>query len=225
MARSDAPSSVSPGSKVASAPRASATRRTWVDLPQPSTPSKAMKRPRAVTSVAARRAVSSTFARPSLGVASADFGRRRALGRRLLRRRLLGGGLLRRRLLRAPAFLAAAFFAVFFDARARVGRVDGPAVATVLQELGGALDGDRVGVVARAQRGVRLAVGHVRAEPALAQRHRLARRRVVAELAQRRRRGTPPPGLRLGEQRERLVERDGEQRRLVGQRARLGRRP
>src|SRR3546814_7120582 len=43
--RSSTPSGVSPGSKVSKAPSRSARRRAWVDLPLPSPPSKAIRRP------------------------------------------------------------------------------------------------------------------------------------------------------------------------------------
>ena len=102
----------------------------------------------------------------------------------LLRRGLLAGGLLRGPLHRTP----------------------GPPVG---QQLGGALVGDRQHVVALAQAGVGLAVGDVRAESAVLDHHRLARRRVGAQLAQRRRRGAlPATAFRLGVDLQRLVERD-----------------
>ena len=47
MRRKAAPTGVAPGSKVRRAPSASARARAWVDLPQPSMPSSAIRRPRA----------------------------------------------------------------------------------------------------------------------------------------------------------------------------------
>ena len=105
---------------------------------------------------------------------------------RLLGGRLLaGGGLAGGRLLR--------------------GRAAGPAVG---QQLGGALVGERLDLVALAQRRVGLAVGDVRAEPAVLDHHRLAGGRVGAQLAQRRggRRGAPAALLGLGVDLQRLVE-------------------
>ena len=120
---------------------------------------------------------------------------------------LLGGRLLRgaflARLLRRPLHRAT---------RAPVG-----------QQLGGPLVGDRQHVVALAQAGVGLAVGHVRAEAAVLDDHRLARRRVGAQLPQRRRRSTLSGtafGLRVDLQR--LVERDVEHLLFGRQRTRVG---
>ena len=71
------------------------------------------------------------------------------------------------------------------------------------QQLDRPLQRDRLGRVALAQRRVGLAVGDVRAEPAVPEHDRLAAGRVVAELAQRRgrgRAGRPAAGLGLREQ-------------------------
>ncbi len=90
-----------------------------------------------------------------------------------------------------------------------LGRAAGAAVG---EQLRRPLVGDLLDRVALAQRRVGLAVGDVRAEPAVLDHHRLAGRRVGAELPQRRRGGGPPAALlRLGEQRRRLVEGDREQ--------------
>ena len=106
----------------------------------------------------------------------------------------------------AGVFLAAVFFAVVFLAAFFL--VAGPAGAAVGQQLGRALDGDRLDVVALAQAGVGLAVGDVGAEPALADGHRALGHRVVAELLERLGRGAAAPLLGLGEDRQRLVEGD-----------------
>ena len=82
---------MAPGSWVRRAASASASARAWVDLPHPSMPSSAMRRPRAGT--------------------SEGFGRCGLHGRRPVAGCLLGG----RRLLRRP-FFAAPFFAVAFFA-------------------------------------------------------------------------------------------------------------
>ena len=66
--------------------------------------------------------------------------------------------------------------------------LDRAAGAAVGEQLGGALVGDRQHVVTLAQARVGLAVGDVRTEPAVLDHHRLAGRRVGAQLAQRRRR-------------------------------------
>src|SRR5215472_5914313 len=81
------------------------------------------------------------------------------------------------------------------------------------EQLDGALRRDRLDRVALAQRGVRLTVGHVGPEPALAQHDRLAGGRILAQLPQRRRRSGPrgpAPWLRLRQQCRRLVQRDRE---------------
>ena len=91
------------------------------------------------------------------------------------------------------------------------------------QQLGRAFLRQRLHCIARAQTRVHLAVGDVRPETAVLDHHRLPAHRIGAELAQRRRgRGAPAPLLRLGEQRERLLERHREQLLLVLERARLG---
>ena len=112
------PSRVAPGSKVKTAPSRSARRRAWVVLPQPSMPSRAMRRP--------RRA----FGHPGLLVlgrstGATGSGRGLLAPRAFFAARLLGRGLLGRCLLRPrpswpAAFLAGAFLAAFL-------RVEGPA--------------------------------------------------------------------------------------------------
>ncbi len=129
---------------------------------------------------------------------------------------------------KAQAFLAAAFFAGSLLGRRLLGgllrglldRPTGPAVG---QQLGGPLVGDRLHVVALAQAGVGLTVGDVGAESAVLDHHRLARRRVGAQLTQRRGRGgLAPTAFRLGVDLQRLVEGDGEHLLFGGQRARVG---
>src|SRR5215218_4254939 len=121
-------------------------------------------------------------------------GRRRRLRSRLLRR-----GLLRRL------------------ARGLLGRT---ASALIGEQLGGALEGDRLRVVVLAQGRVDVAVGDVRAEPALLDEHRLPGRRVGTELAQRGL-GLAAAALGLGVDLQRVVERQVEQLGLRGQRARV----
>ena len=87
------------------------------------------------------------------------------------------------------AFLAAAFLAGAFLRTPSSWALHRAAGTPVGQQFGGARVGDRQHVVALAQAGVGLTVGDVRAEPAVLDHHRLARRRVGAQLAQRRRRG------------------------------------
>src|SRR5690606_34147816 len=105
----------------------------------------------------------------------------RLLGRGLLRRRLLGGRLLRRGL-----------------------------GAALGQQLRGALVGDRLHLVALAQRGVGLPVGDVGAEPAVLDHHLLPGRRVGAEFAQRRGGGAAAALLGLGEELLGLLQGDRE---------------
>src|SRR6266508_3514775 len=94
--------------------------------------------------------------------------------------------------------------------------------AALGQQLSGALDGDLLHRVAPAQRRVGLAVGDVRAEPAFLDHHGLVRRRVVAQLPQRRGGGRPAtPGLGLREQGQRLVEGHSEELLLVLEGARV----
>ena len=136
---------MSPGSKVSSAPSASARIRAWVDLPQPSTPSKAISRPRwsrPGRHLSIVRAQESPVVLDGLRLGS---GAARLGGGLLLGGRLLGRGLL----LGRRAFLAGAFFLVAF--RARCARTGGPALG---QQLGGPLDRDRLDVVAPAERRV-----------------------------------------------------------------------
>src|ERR687894_1298043 len=96
--------------------------------------------------------------------------------------------------------------------------------ALVREQFGGPLVGEALHRVTLAQRGVDpLAVGHVRPVPAVLDDHLLARCRVGAQLAQRwLDRCLPPSALGLGVDRERLVQGDGEQLLLVGQRSRVG---
>ena len=76
----------------------------------------------------------------------------------------------------------------------------------------GALGREGVRIVSLAQRSVRLAVGHVGPEAAVAKRDGPAAHRVGAELTQRRSRGAlPAAALGLGQERERARDVDGEQ--------------
>src|SRR4051812_35584817 len=94
-------------------------------------------------------------------------------------------------------------------------------VAPNLQQFVRALRRDALDGIARAQAGVRLAVGDVRAEPALLEDDRLPADRVVPELLQRRRGGPPAPLLRLGQLGERLLQAGREELLLGVERARL----
>src|SRR6202451_3406718 len=145
------PTGVAPGSKVSRAARTSASARAWVDLPQPSMPSSAMRRPRA--------GISERFGRRSLLGAGGLLRRPALLGRGLLlgRRRLPGCLLLTR------------------------GGAGAPALA---QQLGRALNVDRLHDVTLAQAGVGDAVGHVGAEAAVFDDDRQVGGRVGAQLAQ-----------------------------------------
>src|SRR6266545_4496948 len=129
--------------------------------------------------------------------------------------RLLGGGFLGGGLLRRGLFGGR----LLGGALAGRGRALGAALG---QQLSGALDGDLLDRVAPAQRRVGLAVGDVRAEPAFLDHHGLVRRRVVAQLPQRRGGGRPAtPGLGLREQGQRLVEGHSEELLLVLEGARV----
>ena len=86
-----------------------------------------------------------------------------------------------------------------------------PRGAAVGEQLGGALDGDRLGLVPLAQRRVRRPVGHVGPEATRAHDDRRGGLGVVAELPERRGRGPAPARLGLREERQRLVEGHGEQ--------------
>src|SRR5690606_37660611 len=121
---------------------------------------------------------------------------------RLLRGGLLGGRLLRGRLARSALL--------------------GPLRTLVREQLDGLVEGDRLDREVPRQGAVGLAVGDVGAETAVLDDDRLARGRVLAELAQRRRRRLTPALLGLGVQREGLLEGDGEHRLLVGQGPRVG---
>ena len=79
---------------------------------------------------------------------------------------------------------------------------------------------DRVDAVVLLKRGVRFAVGDVRAEPPFSKDDRLPRRRIRAELFQRRRRrALAAPSLRLREQGKRFIEGGREKLLLVLERA------
>ena len=127
----------------------------------------------------------------------------------LLRRRLLlGGRLLRRGLLRRRARLRGCLLRGCLLGRL----LARPGLATLGEQLGRPLRRDLLEQIAAAQRRVRLAVGHVDAEPAVLGHDRTPAHRIVAELAQRRLRCPPAPVLPgLREQGERLVERDREE--------------
>ena len=94
----------------------------------------------------------------------------------------------------------------------------GPLGALVREQLLGALEVDRLDLLAARDRRVRLAVGDVRAEAAVLDPDRLAAHRVGVELLQRGR-GATGAVLRLREQLERPGQVDGEDAVLVGQRA------
>ena len=124
------------------------------------------------------------------------------------------------------AFLAVDFLAVFlaavFLAALLAAFLAGPLLAALGEQLGGALEGDRLDGVVLAEGGVVLAVGDVLAEAAGLHDHRLPGDRVVAELLQRRRGGGPAALLGLGVDRQRLVEGDREQLLLGVERAGVG---
>src|SRR5437763_3507693 len=90
--------------------------------------------------------------------------------------------------------------------------------ALLRQQLRGTLGGQFLNAVGLPQGRVVLAIGHVRAEAAVLDHHRLAGHRVVAQFLQRRlgRRGTPAL-LRLRVDLQRLFERDREKLVLCGQ--------
>src|SRR6185312_3687748 len=94
-------------------------------------------------------------------------------------------------------------------------------VAPDLEQLDGPFRGDRVDRIARPQARIGLAVGDVRAKAALLEHDRLLRDRILAQLLQRRRRGATTALARLGELRERLLQRDREHLLLAVERARL----
>src|SRR3954451_14199686 len=96
-----------------------------------------------------------------------------------------------------------------------------PARPAVGQQLGGALGRDALDRIAGPERGVRLPVGHVGAEPALLEDDRLAADGIVPELLEGRRRFAAAALARLGELEERLVERDREELLLALDRPRL----
>src|SRR5690606_33726674 len=133
--------------------------------------------------------------------------RRRRPGCSRLGGGLLRGWLLRRRLPRGGLLL-------------RGGR----AVTALGQQLRRPLDGDVLHRVALAERGVGLAIGDVRPEPAFLDHHRLLRVRVLAQLTQRRRgrRTAPPALLGLREQLLGLLDRDCQQLLLGPERPRVG---
>ena len=121
----------------------------------------------------------------------------------------------------AVVFFAADFFTtrlvVFFGARPSSASLDRRSDSRSLARS--TVIGGRV--VRRAQRGVGRAVGDVRAEAAVLDHHREPGRRVVADLAQRRLDRAATALLGLREQRQRLLERDGEDLLLAAQRARV----
>src|SRR5690606_17115709 len=123
------------------------------------------------------------------------------LRRGLLLRRLLGGRLLLRRGLLLGRLLGGCLPLLLRRTPS----------TTVGEQLGGPIDGDLLDRVALAQRRVDLAVGDVGAEAAVLHHDRTTGVGVVAELAQRRGRLRATSPLRLGQEAQALVERDGEQ--------------
>src|SRR3954469_4507134 len=150
------------------------------------------------------------------------------LGCRLLRRRLLGcrflrGGLLRRGFLRrgllggllrrrrgggGGRLLRGRLLGTLARRRRTLG-------ALLREHLARLLDRQRADLLATPQRRVVLAVRDVRAEAAVLDGQRLVGQRVVAHFAQRGGRFAPATDLRGRQQRQRLVEGDGEQPLLV----------
>src|SRR5689334_17496607 len=96
--------------------------------------------------------------------------------------------------------------------------------APFCEQLDRPFERDAVRRVATTEARVRLAVGHVGAEPSVADRDRLFTRRVGAEFLEwsATRGATPTTARRLGEKRLHLVECDREELLLALQRARLG---
>src|SRR5699024_8041490 len=91
------------------------------------------------------------------------------------------------------------------------------------EQFGSTFVSDLLGIVALAQRGVVLAVGDVRAEPAILDNHRFTRGGIVAQFLQRRlRRSLAASTLRLRVQLQRVVERDVEDLLLRLPRPRVG---
>ena len=187
ISRSSRPSSVPPGSRdrTTACPEAtsqSARSSAWVDLPEPSPPSKVMKSP--VTTTRPPRLLPPPFAASprssSRAPASSPPG--------FFAGRLLGSGLLRRSL------------------RLRLRR---PLCALVGEQLHGAIEVDLLDRLPARDRRVRHAVGDVGAEPAVLDPDRLAAVRVGVELLERTR-CAPRTVLGLGVQLERAGQVDVE---------------
>ena len=119
--------------------------------------------------------------------------RRPSSRRRLLGGGLLRGGLLRRGLLRGRLLGRRAFFAGGLLRAPPSCAAAGPLARFSASISLASLDGQRLERLAAPQRRVGLAVGHVRAEPAVLDHQRLLGDRVVAHLAQRRRGGPALP--------------------------------
>src|SRR5690606_38876148 len=173
ISRSSSPSSVPPGSRACTTVRPcweshSVSSADWVDLPDPSPPSKVRKRPDAVPGTSGL----------------------------LLGRGALGGSALRLRL-------------------------GGSLGALVGQQLNGTVEVDALDGLAARDGGVRLAVGHVRTEPSVADADRLAARRVGVELLEGAR-GATGAVLRLREDLECRGQLDREDLVFALERARVG---
>ena len=119
----------------------------------------------------------------------------------------------------AGHFFAGALRVVVRRAGVRLGA--GPLARLSAISCDGALERDLHGVFAARDRRVRLAVGDVRAEPAVLELDRLAADRIRLELLQRAARAARAV-LRLGVDGERLVEGDVEQLLLARERAGVG---
>ncbi len=123
----------------------------------------------------------------------------------------------------AVVFFAVVFFAVVFFAGGLLGAAfffgAGPFARFSASISEASLERQRLRRLTAAQRRVVLAVGDVRAEAAVLDDQRLLGQRVDAHLAQRRRGRPALAGLRRGQQRQRLVQRDGEHLLLGLQRA------
>ena len=184
-------------------PRPSASSAAWVLLPQPSAPSRAMYGGRLIAA----------HATPGPSHPSVRAVRVLAAGRSAARTLVsaswpaafLAGGLLRRRLAGGPLRRGPA--------------LGGDLLAADRQQLVGPLGQHVLDAVALADRRVGLAVGDVHAELAVLGDDRALADRVGAELAQRALGGhvlaAAAEHLGLGEDPQRVVERDGEQLVLV----------